>query len=70
MKIPAWICVLFLARSSFVQADKFDDAIRNYMDGEYILGASVAFYDGVSTGSHSADINVVSSYLTYCHAQF
>jgi hypothetical protein len=32
--------------SSF--ADKYDDAIRDEMDYGRVLGASVAFYDGVS----------------------
>lgn len=31
-----------------VRSDEFDDAILSYMDDQYILGAGVAYYNGVS----------------------
>ena len=40
---------LLVAFAILAQADDFDNAIRAVMDDEFILGASVAFYDGVRT---------------------
>lgn len=41
------LIVIFLGASI---ADKYDDAIQDEMEYGSILGASVAFYDGVSEG--------------------
>ena len=33
-----------------IKTDGFDDAIQSYMDAQYIRGAGVAYYNGVSVG--------------------
>lgn len=51
MILSAWMTGFLLAVLSLllvVRADEFDNVILAYMDDQNILGASVAYYNGVS----------------------